>query len=259
MGDTYILRKGNATLSDLADAPAANGAGEASKVMSLDASGNFAMPDGGYLKTSQAVLASAGSGQSTYAQIADENVIVTGADGTKGAALPAAVAGLRITVVNDSVSAVLPVSPVNGGNDQINALTAGTGVFTLGPGVTAVFIATSATKWYVEDKAAETPTTAQINLLVQGVAAGYKIARSAAPISLDGSNPTSVAHGLTTCLAAFVQLIGSAAPGSSTSLLTCVINGANIDVYAWKPTGAALTDLVASGGTETFSLFAIGT
>lgn len=94
---------------------------------------------------------------------------------------------------------------------------------------------------------------------VAGVAAGYKIARSAAPVALDGSNPTSVAHGLATCLAANVQLVGSAAPGLGTSVLTCVINGANIDVYAWKPTGAGDTTLVASTGVETFNWIAIGT
>ena len=97
---------------------------------------------------------------------------------------------------------------------------------------------------------------------VAGVAAGYKIARSAAPVALDGSNPTSVAHGLTTCLAVFVQLVGSAAPGDSTSVLTAVINGANIDVYAWKHTtggAAGNPTLIASTGTETFNWIAIGT
>jgi hypothetical protein len=94
---------------------------------------------------------------------------------------------------------------------------------------------------------------------VAGAAAGYKLARSAAPVALDGSNPTSVAHGLTTCLSAHVQLVGSAAPGLGTSTLTCVINGANIDVYGWKPTGAGDTTLIASTGTETFNWQAIGT
>lgn len=100
---------------------------------------------------------------------------------------------------------------------------------------------------------------AAVENAVVGVAAGYKIARSAAPVALDGSNPTSVAHGLTTCLAVFVQLVGSAAPGLGTSVLTPVINGANIDVYAWKPTGAGDTTLIASTGTETFNWFAVGT
>lgn len=97
---------------------------------------------------------------------------------------------------------------------------------------------------------------------VVGVAAGYKIARSAAPVSLDGSNPTSFAHGLTTCVSVVVQLVGSAAPGDSTSVLTAVINGANVDVYAWKhTTGGAAGDptLIASTGTETFNWIAVGT
>jgi hypothetical protein len=104
-----------------------------------------------------------------------------------------------------------------------------------------------------------TKTAAEINALVGGVAGGYKLACSAAPVSLDGSNPTSVAHGLTTCVAAFVQLVGSAAPGDNTSVLTCVINGANIDVYAWKNTTGTDPTLVASTGTETFNWIAIGT
>lgn len=102
-------------------------------------------------------------------------------------------------------------------------------------------------------------TQGKLELLVQGAAGGYKITRSAAPVALDGTNPTSVAHGLTTCLAVFVQLVGSAAPGVSTSVLTTVINAANIDVYAWKPTSATDPTLIASTGTETFNWFAIGT
>ena len=106
---------------------------------------------------------------------------------------------------------------------------------------------------------AVTKTAAQLNTMVAGVAGSYMIARSAAPVALDGSNPTSVAHGLTTCVAAFAQLVGSVAPGDSTMLLTAVINGANIDVYAWKHTDGTDPTLVASTGVETFNWFAIGT
>jgi hypothetical protein len=287
------------------------GTGAASKAVVLDSSGNYTMPDGGYFKPSQAVLAAAGTGQSTYAVIADEVVAVTGADATVGVALPAAVAGLKITVINTSAASVLPVSPINAGDDQINALTAGTGVFTMGPGKRAVFLATSATKWYVDDLSAATPTTtelnlidgsvagtavaskalvlgtdknvdvlaiadsglflgagagtamtktaAQLNTVVVGAAAGYMIARSAAPLALDGSNPTSAAHGLTTCVAAFASLAGSTAPGDSTAVVTVVINGANLDFYGWKHQDGADPTFVASTGTETFNWFAIGT
>lgn len=104
-----------------------------------------------------------------------------------------------------------------------------------------------------------TKTAAQINALVSGVAGGYKIARSAAPVALDGSNPTTFAHGLTTCVAVILQLVGSSAPGDNTSVLTAVINGADVDVYAWKNTGGTDPTLVASTGTETFNWIAIGT
>lgn len=102
-------------------------------------------------------------------------------------------------------------------------------------------------------------TKAKLDLLAVGVAGGYKIARSSAPVSLDGTNPTSFAHGLTTCLAVFVQLVGSVAPGVGTSVLTAVINAANVDVYAWKVTSSADPTLIASTGTETFNWVAIGT
>lgn len=95
--------------------------------------------------------------------------------------------------------------------------------------------------------------------VVIGAAAGIKINASATPLALDGSNPTSFAHGLTTCTSAFAQLVGSAAPGDSTSVLTCVINGANVDVYAWKNTGGTDPTLVASTGTETFNWVVAGT
>ena len=96
---------------------------------------------------------------------------------------------------------------------------------------------------------------------VIGTEGGYKIARSSAPVALDGSNPTSVTHGLTTCIAAFAQLTGSVAPGDSTSVLSVVINGASLDVYGWKHTTGGVAGnptLIASTGTESFNWFAIG-
>lgn len=90
-----------------------------------------------------------------------------------------------------------------------------------------------------------------------GAAAGYRVARGEA--ALDGSNPTSVAHGLTTVVSVAIVLKGSAAPGVGTCLVTAVINGANIDFYAWKPTGAGDCTLIASTGTGSFYWVAIGT
>lgn len=91
---------------------------------------------------------------------------------------------------------------------------------------------------------------------VSGVASGYKIARGQA--ALDGSNPTNVAHGLTTCVSFVAMLKGTAAPGDNTSVLTANINGANVDVYAWKNTGGTDPTLVASTGTESFYWIAVG-
>ncbi len=143
---------------------AAAGTGAVSKCVVLDASGDFSMPDDGHFKPSYAALAAAGAAQATFAAIADQNVAVTGADGTKGVALPAAAVGLEITVWNTAADKVLNISPVNGGNDAINALTAGTGVFALAPGEAVTFVATSATQWYTRHAAGQTPGTASAYL-----------------------------------------------------------------------------------------------
>ncbi len=109
-------------------------------------------------------------------------------------------------------------------------------------------------------KIAGTDKTAQLNAAVAGVAAGYKVARGGAA-ALDGSNPTPIATGLTTIVAAVVQLRGTAAPGDNTSVLTTDFTGSDgtLNVYAWKNTGGTDPTLVASTGTETFDWIAMGT
>lgn len=94
---------------------------------------------------------------------------------------------------------------------------------------------------------------------VQGVAGGYKLARGTG--TLDGSGATSVAHGLTTCVAAVACLKGTAAPGSGdgTRVLVVNVNGSAIDVYPFKPTSGTDPTLVASDGTEEFYWIAVGT
>ena len=95
---------------------------------------------------------------------------------------------------------------------------------------------------------------------VGGVAAGYAIARGLD--ALDGSNPTPITTGLSTVVSSVVTLSGSSAPALSTSVLssanTNYATGA-LAVYAWKPTGAGDTTLVASTGTESFNWIAVGT
>ena len=95
---------------------------------------------------------------------------------------------------------------------------------------------------------------------VGGVAAGYAIARGLD--ALDGSNATPITTGLATVVSSVCTLSGTAAPGLSTSTLssanTNYATGA-LAVYAWKPTGAGDTTLIASTGTESFNWIAVGT
>ena len=77
-----------------------------------------------------------------------------------------------------------------------------------------------------------------------GVASGYKIARGT--ITLDGTNPSSAAHGLTTVVACTITDVRTTAPGADPTAFTYTIATTNIDVYAWKPTAQADTALVAS-------------
>lgn len=100
-------------------------------------------------------------------------------------------------------------------------------------------------------------TGAIIEGLVQSAGTGtYKIAR--AETALDGANPTPVATGLSSIVAAMVTLKGNVAPGLGTSVLTYDISGGTLNVYAWMPTSATNPTLIASTGTQTFSWLVIG-
>lgn len=90
-----------------------------------------------------------------------------------------------------------------------------------------------------------------------GVAAGYRMARG--ETALDGSNPTTVATGLTTIVMAVACLKGTVAPGVGTSHVTYDWSGANLSLYGWKPTATGDCTLIASTGTETVGWVAIGT
>lgn len=104
---------------------------------------------------------------------------------------------------------------------------------------------------------ADTPT----GTVAIGSATAYRI--NAVTVTLDGTNPSSVAHGLTTVVACSLTDVRSTAPGADPNWATYVVNGANIDVYAWKVTtggAAGNPDLVASGDADdVFSLVCVGT
>lgn len=104
---------------------------------------------------------------------------------------------------------------------------------------------------------ANTAKTGASALATTGVAAGYKIARGES--ALDGSNPTPVTTGLTTCIAFVAMLKGAVAPGVGTSVITSVISSGDANVYGWKPTSNSDPTLVASTGTDGFYWIAIGT
>lgn len=102
-------------------------------------------------------------------------------------------------------------------------------------------------------------TAATINA-VAGVASGYKIARGTA--TLDGSNPTTVATGLTTIVAAVATLKSATTPGDDPSWVSVDYTGSdgNLNIYAWKNTGGTDPTLVAStNNAATFDWIAIGT
>lgn len=67
-------------------------------------------------------------------------------------------------------------------------------------------------------------------------------------VTLDGSNPTSVDASAfcSSILYGMAEMGGSVAPGDDPSLITCVVNGASLDIYAWKNTGGTDPTLVAS-------------
>lgn len=143
------------------------GTGVASKALVLDSSGNVAMPATGAIALSRAALAAAGTDATNGGAIATQVVAVTASDGTKGVVLPAAATTTGpIYIINTVLTsgADLKVYPVNGGNDQING-EAEDAAFTMGPGTAAWFVPTSATQWYVSDKAGTLTTKAEENIL----------------------------------------------------------------------------------------------
>lgn len=103
-----------------------------------------------------------------------------------------------------------------------------------------------------------TKTGAQVNLLVEGVAGGYKLARGAA--TLDGSNPTTAATGLTTVVACTVEGPAAAAvPGDDPQGAVGFINTTNLDIYAWGTNGTDPTPVASTNNTAVFYWVCIGT
>jgi hypothetical protein len=152
---------------------------------------------------------------------------------------------------------------VSGGNISapassfINALTDGSGGgLRAGTGSDVLWYRNAADTWRTPDAVTiDGVVTFGSNVVTNaaiGVAGGYKIARGST--ALDGSNPTTVATGLTTVVSCAGTLIRSTAVSSGTAFLThAAASGANVDFYGWVIAGSA------SSGTENFEWVCVGT
>ncbi len=81
-------------------------------------------------------------------------------------------------------------------------------------------------------------------------------------VTLDGANPTPIdlSANFSSIEWAMVTFEASAAPGLDPALVTHVISGTDVNVYAWKVTGAGDTTLVAStNNTDEVAFIAVGT
>ena len=107
-----------------------------------------------------------------------------------------------------------------------------------------------------------TMTTAQINLLTQGVAGGYKVARGTAAV---GAASADVATGLTTVVAVVVSMVGDP---SLTHMFSSGTVGdqagapaaGSIRIKSWKPTGTGdVSPIAATSPFGNVAWVAIGT
>lgn len=95
-------------------------------------------------------------------------------------------------------------------------------------------------------------TKAVVAVSLIDTSGGCKIAYGTT--AFDGSNPTSVATGLTTIVGFAATINDTDGVGSGTAFITYgTASGGTMPVYAWVVAGTAST------GTETFSWIAIGT
>ena len=107
-----------------------------------------------------------------------------------------------------------------------------------------------------------TVTTAKINLLTQGVASGYKIARGVATI---GAASVDVVSGLASVVGVVVSLVGD--PSLTHMYSTCTVGdqagapaSGSIRIKSWKPTAVGdVTPVVSTSPFANVSWIAIGT
>lgn len=101
-----------------------------------------------------------------------------------------------------------------------------------------------------------TPTAAQFNLVVQGIAAGYKLARG----TQIATASKAIATGLTTITGYAVSAIGNTATKANAAVaVSAAASSGTLTVYRWKHTGATTVTLLAATAAGTVSYVAIGT
>lgn len=152
--------------------PAVDGTAEANKVVTADANQNVTLTGkvtaaslqlsgsdtiAGNQILSTGVVAAAGTNQATATALTNDINYITGADGTKGVALPAGAIGMKITVENGDGTNLLKVYP-NGASNVINALTATTAL-RMTPKEKLTFEFTAANQWQTGKRVASGQAT----------------------------------------------------------------------------------------------------
>ena len=83
-------------------------------------------------------------------------------------------------------------------------------------------------------------------------------------VSLDGSNPTPIdlSPYVSSVLSGVATIQGSTATGADPNQVSCVVNGATLDIYAWKvTTGGASgnpTEVASTDSARLIHFFAVG-
>lgn len=106
------------------------------------------------------------------------------------------------------------------------------------------------------DGTAMTKSAAEINVLVGGVAAGYKLARG----NQAATASATIATGLTTITGFAVAPVGATATKiNACSAVSASASSGNLSVYRWKVGGPSTTTLKAASVAGTVSWVAVGT
>jgi hypothetical protein len=118
-------------------------------------------------------------------------------------------------------------------------------------------IAVTEGKLYTVDSSgnptAITPTAAQINLLLQGTAAGKKINGGTSNVTTSAT----VASGLSAVTAVVASM--GVAPSANTSMVHAEVSGTNIVLYTYKATGETTTTPAPSTTATAIHWIAFGT